>query len=77
MRRTRHLTIRNKIDLADADQIRSLKRRLGVSHDDLHRAVAKVGNSISAVAKEIELAEAPPSAPKPLPSVAPAVAEIA
>jgi hypothetical protein len=34
-------------DLADAGQTRSLKRRLGVSDDDLHRVVAKVGNSIA------------------------------
>src|SRR4051794_36565315 len=51
MRRTRQLNARNRIDLQDADQIRSLKRRLGISNDDLHRLVAKVGNSISAVTK--------------------------
>ena len=76
MRRIKRLTIRNKIDLADADQTRSLQRRLGVSHDDLHRVVAKVGNSIAAVTKEIELAKALPVA-KALPSVEPLPAEIA
>jgi hypothetical protein len=65
MRRLKHPTTRNKIDVADAGQIRILKRRLGISSDDLHRVVAKVGNSIAAVTKEIE-------SQKPLPSAAPA-----
>lgn len=67
MRRSRQLTTRNRIDLADAGQTRSLQRRLGISHDDLHRLVAKVGNSISAVVKEVELAKAPPAKPAPAP----------
>jgi hypothetical protein len=46
--------IRNKIDLADPSQIRILRRRLGISAGDLQRVVAKVGNSIAAVCKEIE-----------------------
>jgi hypothetical protein len=68
MRRLKHLTTRNKIDVADASQIRILKRRLGISSDDLHRVVAKVGNSIAAVTKEIECQ-------KPLPLTAPAPAQ--
>jgi hypothetical protein len=55
MRRIKPRATRNKIDVADPTQIRILKRRLGVSSDDLHRVVAKVGNSIAAVTKEIEL----------------------
>lgn len=43
---------RNKIDMADRGQIRGLKRRLGISADDLQRAVGKVGTSIAAVSKE-------------------------
>lgn len=66
MRRSRQLTTRNRIDLSDADQIRSLRRRLGISDDDLHRLVAKVGNSISAVTKEVELAKAPSVKPAPV-----------
>ena len=66
MRRGRPLTTRNRIDLKDAGQTRSLKRRLGISDDDLHRLVAKVGNSISAVAKEVELARAPPAKSAPV-----------
>ena len=69
MRRPKPLAIRNKIDLADASQTRILKKRLGISDDDLHRVVAKVGNSIAAVTKEIELK-------KPLPSAAAAPVEI-
>jgi translation elongation factor EF-4 len=69
MRRPKPPAIRNKIDLADASQTRILKKRLGVSDDDLRRVVAKVGNSIAAVTKEIELK-------KPLPSAAAAPVEI-
>jgi hypothetical protein len=65
MRRTKPLATRNKIDVADASQIRILKKRLGVSSADLHRVVAKVGNSIAAITKEIELQ-------KPLPLAMPA-----
>ena len=65
MRHTKPPVTRNKIDVADASQVRILKKRLGISSDDLHRVVAKVGNSIAAVTKEIE-------SQKPMPSAAPA-----
>jgi hypothetical protein len=65
MRHLRPPTTRNKIDVTDAGQIRVLKRRLGISSDDLHRVVAKVGNSIAAVTKEIE-------SQRPLPLTVPA-----
>ena len=67
MRRSRQLTTRNRIDLKDAGQTRCVRRRLGISDDDLHRLVAKVGNSISAVAKEVELARASSVKPAPAP----------
>jgi len=35
--------------------MRALRKRLGVSSDDLRRIVAKVGNSIATVSKEVEL----------------------
>ena len=54
MRHAKPQPIRNKIDLADPSQIRNLRRRLGISVDDLRRVVEKVGNSIAAVCKEIE-----------------------
>ena len=66
MRRLKHLSTRNKIDVADASQTRILKKRLGISSDDLHRVVAKVGNSIAAVTKEIESQK-----PMPLAAAAP------
>jgi hypothetical protein len=58
MRCAKHPVIRNKIDLTDPNQVRAWKRRLGVSTDDLQRVVEKVGESISAVNKEIELERA-------------------
>jgi hypothetical protein len=70
MRRLKPPTTRNKIDVADASQIRILKRRLGISSDDLHRVVAKVGNSIAAVTKEIESQK-----PLPLTAAAPVRSE--
>jgi hypothetical protein len=45
--------VRNKIDLADASQVRGLKKQLHISADDLQRAVGTVGNSIAAVSKEL------------------------
>ena len=61
MRHAKPLAIRNKIDLADPSQIRILRRRLSISADDLQRVVAKVGNSIAAVCKEIEPQKAIPA----------------
>jgi hypothetical protein len=55
MRCAKHLPVRNKIDLSDPNQVRAWKRRLGLSTNDLQRLIQKVGNSISAVTKEIEL----------------------
>jgi hypothetical protein len=58
MRRIKPPPIRNKIDLSNANEVRVLKKRLGVSDDDLRRIVAKVGNSIVTVSKEVELENA-------------------
>jgi hypothetical protein len=55
MRCAKHPPVRNKIDLSDPSQVRVMKRRLGLSTGNLQRVVEKVGNSISAVTKEIEL----------------------
>jgi Protein of unknown function (DUF3606) len=60
MRHAKPHPIRNTIDLADPRQIRILRRRLGISADDLQRVAAKVGNSIAAVCKEIEPQKAIP-----------------
>ena len=84
IRRAKPQPIRNKIDLADPAQIRAWTRRLGITTDDLRRVAGKVGNSIAAVSKEIDLRKAP--APRPsspvqthpasLPSVAAVVTEV-
>jgi Protein of unknown function (DUF3606) len=60
MRHAKPQLIRNKIDLADPSQIRILKKRLGISVDELLHVVEKVGNSIAAVSKEIEVQKALP-----------------
>jgi hypothetical protein len=54
MRHAKPQFIRNKIDLADPNQIRGLKRQLHISTDDLQRAIGTVGNSIAAVSKELQ-----------------------
>jgi len=58
MRRVRHPPIRNKIDLTDPGQVRAWTRRLRVRADALRGIVAKVGNSVAAVTKEVELQRA-------------------
>ena len=58
MRRPKHPSLRNKLDFADSQQVRLLKKRLGVSADVLLRTVEKVGNSIAAISKEVELQKA-------------------
>jgi len=64
----KHPPVRNKIDLADPRQVRILKKRLGISAEDLMRVVEKAGNSISAVSKEVELQKTfPADQPKPVP----------
>ena len=39
--------------MSDADQVKYLCRHLGVSEEELLRAVDKVGNSTAAVRKEL------------------------
>jgi hypothetical protein len=74
MRCDKHPPIRNKIDLSDPRQARILKRRLGISSELLTRVVDKVGNSISAVRKEVELQKASPTnQPKPVQTHEPVV----
>ena len=46
--------IRNKVDMLDAGQVRILKKRLGISEEDLIRIVEKVGDSIATISKEVE-----------------------
>lgn len=63
MRCAKHPPIRNKIDSSDPGQVRAWKRRLGLSTSDLQRIIEKVGNSISAITKEIELERMPAESP--------------
>jgi Protein of unknown function (DUF3606) len=67
MQRIRRPPIRNKIDPADPAQIRAWTRRLGVSADALQAVVDRMGNSIAAVTKEVELQRAARGAPPPPP----------
>ena len=55
MQRIKHPPLRNKIDLADRAQSRAWTRRLRVSADELKAIAEKVGNSVAAVTKEVEL----------------------
>jgi hypothetical protein len=59
MQRIKHPPIRNKIDFADPSQVRALSRRLRVPADELKAIVEKVGNSVAAVSKEVELRRTP------------------
>jgi len=68
MQRIKHPPIRNKIDMADPAQVRAWNRRLGISADSLKAVVDKVGNSVAAVTKEVELQRAGPRA-SPIPPV--------
>jgi len=61
MHRIKHPPIRNKINLADPAQLRAWTRRLGLSADALKAVVDKVGNSVAAVSKEVELQRASPA----------------
>jgi hypothetical protein len=58
MQRIKHPPIRNKIDMTDRAQVRAWNRRLGISADSLKAVVDKVGNSVAAVTKEVELQRA-------------------
>jgi hypothetical protein len=59
MQRIKHPPIRNKIDFSNASQVRALSKRLRVPADELKAIVEKVGNSVSAVTKEVELRRMP------------------
>jgi hypothetical protein len=47
--------IRTTLNLADARQVKSVCKRLGISDPDLIRIVDKIGNSLAAIQKEVEL----------------------
>jgi hypothetical protein len=58
MRRTKSQPIRNKLDMTDRQQVRVVKKRLQISEEELTRVVSKIGNSISAISKEVALQRA-------------------
>ncbi|RXH35214.1 MULTISPECIES: hypothetical protein [Bradyrhizobium] len=47
--------IRTTLDLANAGQVKSVRRRLKISDADLIRIVDKIGNSLTAIEKEVQL----------------------
>jgi hypothetical protein len=55
MHRIKHPPLRNKINMAEPTEVRAWTRRLAISADVLEAAVAKAGNSVTAVTKEVEL----------------------
>lgn len=55
MRRAKSQPIRNKINPNDPAQVRVWIRRFSIRPPDLERVVGRVGNSIAAVSKELEL----------------------
>jgi len=53
MRRLKPQSIRNQLDLGDARQVRSIKKRLRLSESELNEIVSRIGNSIAAISKEV------------------------
>lgn len=47
--------IRTTLDLANAKQVKSVRKRLKISDADLVRIVEKIGNSLAAIEKEVQL----------------------
>ena len=72
MQRAKHPPVRNKIELADPSQVRAWTKRLGVSLEALKSVIDRVGNSVAAVTKEVELQHANRPAPpeRPIPDQA-------
>ena len=78
MQRVKHPPIRNKIDMTDPAQVRAWTKRLRIGADDLKALIEKVGNSVAAVTKEVELdrmSQQPCPAPQDEPSIPSEAAE--
>jgi hypothetical protein len=67
MQRAKHPPIRNKIEMDDPAQVRAWTRRLRLPANELKEVIEKVGNSVAAVTKEVELQRTPP--PDATPSI--------
>ena len=55
MHRRKSQPIRNKLDLTDRAQVRSIKKRLKLSDTELAAIVGRIGNSLPAISKEAAL----------------------
>ena len=58
MRQQKIRPIRNTVNLADAKQVRAIKRRFRVSEEELTQIVSRIGGSIAAIGKEVALQRA-------------------
>ena len=58
MRKQKIRPIRNTVNLADANQVRAIKKRFRVSDEQLTKIVSRIGNSIAAIGKEVALQRA-------------------
>ena len=69
MRRSPPKPIRNKLDLTDRVQMRLVRKRLGLSNAQLTAIAGRIGNSLSAISKEVaqQRASALPKPTKPRP----------
>ena len=67
MRRMKSQPIRNQLDLTDAAQVRSVKKRLRLTEDELNEVVGRIGNSIAAISKEVAMKKARHLSPVPAP----------
>jgi hypothetical protein len=76
MRQRKPRPIRNTVDLADAKQVRVIKRRFRVSEAELSKIVDKIGNSIAAIGKQVALQRAAELAQPSKPQVAPVLASV-
>lgn len=47
--------VRTTLNLADPNQVKSVRKRLGISASDLTRIVDKIGNSLAVIEKEVGL----------------------
>ena len=54
MRRPKVQPTRNKLDMTDQVQVRIVTKRLKLSEAELTQMVGRIGNSITALAKEVE-----------------------
>ncbi len=73
MRRARPQPIRNRLDLSDRTQVRLVRKRLRLSDAQLTEIADRIGNSISAIAKEVAAQRArnlPQKAPADIPAAA-------